>query len=61
MARNIRQGIPQQPGTGRIARLIAFSPSSFVIKKENVKVKVKYGNQNGDGPIVRRPISLKAR
>jgi hypothetical protein len=52
MARNTRQGIPQQPGTGRIACLIAFSPSSFVIKKENVKVKVKYGNQNGDGPIV---------
>jgi hypothetical protein len=31
------QGIPQQPGTGQIGRLIAFSPSYFV-----VKVKVKY-------------------
>jgi hypothetical protein len=31
------QGIPQQPVTGQIGRLIAFSPSYFV-----VKVKVKY-------------------
>ena len=28
---------------GQIARLIAFSPSYFAIKHENVKVKVKYG------------------
>jgi hypothetical protein len=36
------QGIPQQPGTGQIARLIAFPSSYFVFKNENVKVKVKY-------------------
>ena len=27
------QGIPQQPGTGQIARLIAFFPGYFVLKK----------------------------
>jgi hypothetical protein len=37
------QGIPPQPGTGQIARLIAFSRGYFVFKNENVKVKVKYG------------------
>ena len=37
------QGILQQPGTGEIACLIAFPPSYFVFKIENVKVKVKYG------------------
>ena len=38
------QGIPQQPGTGQIAHLIAFSPRLLcVVKNENVKVKVKYG------------------
>jgi hypothetical protein len=37
------QGIPEQPGTGKIARLIAVFPSYFVFKNENVKVKVKYG------------------
>jgi len=38
----MKQGIPQQPGNGQIAHLIAFSPSYFVFKNENVKVKVKY-------------------
>ena len=38
----LMQGIPQQPGTGQIARLIAFPSSYFVFKNENVKVKVKY-------------------
>ena len=37
------QGIPEQPGTGKIARLIAVFPSYFVFKNENVKVKVQYG------------------
>ena len=37
------QGIPEQLGTGKIARLIAVFPSYFVFKNENVKVKVKYG------------------
>jgi hypothetical protein len=37
------QGIPEQPGTGQIVRLIAFSRGYFVFKNENVKVKVKYG------------------
>jgi hypothetical protein len=37
------QGFPQQLGTVKIARLIAFSPIYFVFKNENVKVKVKYG------------------
>ena len=41
------QGIPQQPGTGQIAHLIAylfiFFPSTFDFKNENVNVKVKYG------------------
>jgi len=36
------QGIPQQPGNGQIARLAAFFPGYFVLKIENVKVKVKY-------------------
>jgi len=40
---DLNQGIPQQPGTGLIARLIAFPPGYFVVKNENVKVKVKYG------------------
>jgi hypothetical protein len=35
-------GIPQQPGTGQIVRLIAFPTGYFVFKNENVKVKVKY-------------------
>ena len=30
------QGIPQQPGTVQIARLIAFFPIYFVFKNENV-------------------------
>ena len=40
-----KQGIPQQTGTRQIARLIAFFPGYFVLKDENVKVKVpvKYG------------------
>jgi hypothetical protein len=33
------QGIPQQPDTMQIA----FSPSYFTLKNENVKLKVKYG------------------
>jgi hypothetical protein len=33
------QGIPQQPDTTQIA----FSPSYFTLKNENVKLKVKYG------------------
>jgi len=37
------QGIPQQPGTGQIGRLIEFFPGFFVFKNENVKVKVEYG------------------
>jgi hypothetical protein len=31
----IWQGIPQQPGTRQIARLIAFFPGYFVFKNEN--------------------------
>jgi hypothetical protein len=37
------QGIPQQPSTVQIGRLIEFPPCYFVFKNENVKVKVKYG------------------
>jgi hypothetical protein len=37
------QGIPKQPGTGQIVRLIAFFSGYFVFKNENVKEKVKYG------------------
>ena len=37
-------------GTGQIARLIAFFPSCFVFKNENVKVKVKYGFVLQDPP-----------
>jgi hypothetical protein len=33
----------QQPETGQNGHLIAFFPSYFVFKNENVKVKVKYG------------------
>ena len=40
---NLLQGIPQQPGIGQIARLIAFFLGYFVFKNENVKMKVKYG------------------
>jgi hypothetical protein len=29
--------------SGKLSRLIAFSPGYFVFKNENVKVKVKYG------------------
>jgi hypothetical protein len=35
--------LSQQPGTSQISRLIAFFPSYFAFKNENVKVKVKYG------------------
>ena len=36
------QGIPQQPSTGQIVRLITIFACYFVFKNENVKVKVKY-------------------
>jgi hypothetical protein len=35
---HLYQGIPQEPGTRQIARLIAFFPSYFV-----VKMKIKEG------------------
>ena len=37
------QGIPQQLANRQIACLILFSYGYFAFKKENVKVKVKYG------------------
>jgi hypothetical protein len=37
------QGIPQQLANRQIACLILFSHGYFAFKKENVKVKVKYG------------------
>jgi hypothetical protein len=40
---HLYQGIPQEPGTRQIARLIAFFPSYFVFKNENVKMKIKEG------------------
>ena len=39
---NTIQGIPQQPGTGQIACLIAFFPGYFVFNNENAQS----GNQN---------------
>ena len=53
----LKQGIPQQPGTRQIGRLIAFPPSYFVFKNENVKVKVKYGFVLQDPPFYFRIIT----
>jgi hypothetical protein len=39
----VLEGITQQSDTAQIAHLIAFPPRYFVVKNENVKVKVKYG------------------